>query len=68
MRTGTGWATGPHLHYEFKIAGVQHDPLSDEMPVAKPLDMRYQARFKDEAGDYLNKFDLLAGGNQISLD
>jgi len=24
----TGWATGPHLHFEFKIAGVHQDPLS----------------------------------------
>ena len=23
----TGWATGPHLHFEFKFAGVQQDPL-----------------------------------------
>ncbi len=33
----TGWATGPHLHYEFRVANVQRDPLTVALPGGEPL-------------------------------
>jgi murein DD-endopeptidase MepM/ murein hydrolase activator NlpD len=33
----TGWATGPHLHYEFRVANVQKDPLKIALPNAQPV-------------------------------
>jgi murein DD-endopeptidase MepM/ murein hydrolase activator NlpD len=33
----TGWATGPHLHYEFRVDNVQMDPLTVALPNAQPV-------------------------------
>ena len=33
----TGWATGPHLHYEFRIADQARNPLTVAMPTAEPI-------------------------------
>ncbi len=45
----TGWATGPHLHYEFKIAGSHQDPMRVALPKAEPLAQKSIAVFKESA-------------------
>ena len=41
----TGWATGPHLHYEFRVANVQRDPLTVALPGGEPLPPSRRAAF-----------------------
>lgn len=41
----TGWATGPHLHFEFHLKGEQVDPTQVIPPPPTPLDANEQLRF-----------------------
>jgi murein DD-endopeptidase MepM/ murein hydrolase activator NlpD len=45
----TGYATGPHLHYEFKVAGIHQDPLRVALPKADPVPARLKAKFLEVA-------------------
>jgi murein DD-endopeptidase MepM/ murein hydrolase activator NlpD len=47
----TGWATGPHLHYEFKISGIPQDPMRVALPKATPVPASLKPRFDAEAAD-----------------
>jgi murein DD-endopeptidase MepM/ murein hydrolase activator NlpD len=43
----TGWATGPHLHYEFLVNGVHYNPATivSKLPKAKHIENSDKQRF-----------------------
>ncbi len=64
----TGMATGPHLHYEFRVAGVQRNPLTVPMPQAFPIAMQYKNDFLTSAKPLMNQLEMLRGLNLASVE
>ncbi|HYX45620.1 MAG TPA: M23 family metallopeptidase, partial [Sphingomicrobium sp.] len=64
----TGWATGPHLHYEFRIAGQARNPASLAMPAAQPVPAQQLPAFRALAEPLVAQLDLAANANLALLD
>ena len=64
----TGLATGPHLHYEFRINEVHQDPLRVAMPEAPPITSDLRIRFETVAKPMAQRLGLLRNTNLARLD
>lgn len=54
----SGLATAPHLHYEYRIAGVHRNPRTVKLPPADPVPAEYTQDFLTTAAPMIRQLDV----------
>ena len=62
----SGLATGPHLHYEFRIDGVHHDPLTVKLPRSISVEPGFLAEFRKQTKQTLAMLNSMKDSDNTS--
>ena len=64
----TGWATGPHLHYEVRLNNVPHDPMKIALPIAQPMSKQELAAFRNQTRPMLDQLAMLGYNSNVAVN
>jgi murein DD-endopeptidase MepM/ murein hydrolase activator NlpD len=63
----TGWATAPHLHYEFLVNGVHRNPKTVSLPKASPIAKDELIRFSTVISPVLAQLESASGKHYAAI-